>query len=64
MKPSSWDTQLGWASPRKDAASQSDQANNPCKNDVRDEVGLDVSHYTRISQRGGEMLFFLTSSFS
>jgi hypothetical protein len=26
-------------------------------------VGLDVSHHARISQRGGEMLFSLTSFF-
>jgi len=26
-------------------------------------VGLDVSHHARISQRGGEKLFFLTSFF-
>jgi hypothetical protein len=30
---------------------------------VRNEVGLDVSHHTRISRRGGEKLFLLTSSF-
>jgi hypothetical protein len=41
------------ASPRGSAASQSDQTNNPSKN----EVGLDVSHYARISQRGGEKFF-------
>ena len=63
MKPSSWDKQLGLASPRKRAASQSDQTNNPSKNEVRNEVGLDVSHHTRISRRGGEKSFFLTSSF-
>ena len=63
MKPSSWDKQLGLASPRENAASQSDQTNNPSKNEVRNEVGLDVSHHARISQRGGEMLFSLTSFF-
>jgi hypothetical protein len=42
---------------------KSDPTNNPSKNEVRNEVGLDVSHYTRISQRGGEKLFYLTSSF-
>ena len=26
-------------------------------------VGLDVSHHARISQRGGEKFFYLTSSF-
>ncbi|MFZ2083311.1 MAG: hypothetical protein WAU92_02370, partial [Candidatus Sulfotelmatobacter sp.] len=63
MKPSSWDKQLGLASPRESAASQSDQTNNPSKNEVRNEVGLDVSHHARISQRGGEKFFYLTSSF-
>jgi|GEM_PF-1988503 len=59
MKPSSWDKQLGLVLPQASAASQSDQTNNPSKN----ETGLDASHYTRISPRGGEKLFFLTSSF-
>jgi hypothetical protein len=63
MKPSSWDKQLGLASPRGSAASQSDQINHPSKNEVRNEMGLDVSHHFRISQRGGEKLFLLTSSF-
>jgi hypothetical protein len=63
MKPSSWDKQLGLALPRDSAASQSDQTNNPSKNEVRNEVGLDVSHHARISQRGGEKLFYLTSFF-
>jgi hypothetical protein len=61
--PSSWDKQLGLALPRESAASQSDQTNTPSKNEVRNEVGLDVSHHTRISQRGGEKLFLLTSPF-
>jgi hypothetical protein len=59
MKPSSWDKQLGLASPLESAAIQSGQTNNPSKN----EVGLDASHHTRIFLRGGENLFFLTSSF-
>jgi hypothetical protein len=63
MKPSSGDKQVGLASPRESAASQSDQTNNPSKDVVRNEVGLDVSHHTRISRRGGEKLFLLTSSF-
>src|SRR6266852_663664 len=63
MKPSSWDKQLGLASPRGRAASQSDKSNNPSKNEVRNEVGLDVSHHTRISQRCGEKFFSLTSFF-
>jgi hypothetical protein len=63
MKPSSWDKQLGLASPREGAASQSDQTHNPSKNEVRNELGLDLSHHARISQRSGEMLFSLTSFF-
>jgi hypothetical protein len=63
MKPSSWDKQLGLALPLKSAASQSDQTNNPSENEVRNEVGLDASHHTRICQRGGEKFFPLTSSF-
>jgi hypothetical protein len=63
MKPSSSDKQLGLALPRESAASQSDQTNNPSKNEVRNEVGLDVSHHTRISQRGGEKICSLTSLF-
>ncbi len=59
MKPSSWDKQLGLALPLERAAGQSNQTNNPSKN----ETGLDVSHHIRISPRGGEKLFFLTSSF-
>jgi hypothetical protein len=59
MKPSSWDKQLGLALPLERAARQSNQTNNPSKN----ETGLDASHYTRISPRGGEKFFFLTSSF-
>jgi hypothetical protein len=59
MKPSSWDKQLGLASPLEHAASQSNQTNNPSK----DEAGLDVSHHTRAFPRGGEKFFFLTSSF-
>ena len=64
MKPLSWDKQLGLASPLKCAAIQSDQTNNPSKNEVRNEVGLDASHHTRIFLRGGENLFSLTSSFT
>jgi hypothetical protein len=65
MKPLRWDTQLGLALPLKSAAGQSNQTNNPSmdKDEAGDQVGLDVSHHTRISQRGGEKLFFLTSSF-
>jgi hypothetical protein len=63
MKPSSGDKQLALASPRESAASQSNQTNNPSKDEVRNEVGLDVSHHARISQRGGENFFPLTSSF-
>jgi hypothetical protein len=35
------------------SGSQSNQTNNPSKN----EVGLDVSHHTRIFSRGGENSF-------
>src|SRR2546427_12657603 len=59
MKPSSWDKQLGLALPLERAAGQSRQTNNPSKN----EVGLNVSHHTRVFPRGGQKLFFLTSSF-
>ena len=63
MKLSSWDQQLGLALPRDCATSQSNQTNNPSKHEVRNEVGLDVSHRSRISQRGGEKFFSLTSFF-
>jgi hypothetical protein len=53
MKPSSWDKQLGLALPLERAAGQSNQTNNPSKN----ETGLDASHYTRVSPRGGEKFF-------
>jgi hypothetical protein len=58
MKPLSWDNQqLGLASPLQSAASQSGQPITLAR--MR---GLDVSHHTRISPRGGEKSFFLTSS--
>jgi hypothetical protein len=65
MKPLSWDKQLGLASPLESAAGQSNQTNNPSmdKDEAGDKVGLDASHHARISPRGGENLFFLTSSF-
>ena len=65
MKPLSWDKRLGLVSPLKCAAIQSGQTKNPSKDkdEVVDEVGLDASHHTRIFLRGGENLFFLTSSF-
>ena len=50
MKPSSWDKQLGLASPLERAARQSNQTDNPSKN----VVGLDVSHHTHVLPRGGE----------
>ncbi len=59
MKPLCWDKRLGLALPLERAAGQSNQTNNPSKN----EVGLDVSHHTRVFSRGGEKFFFLTSSF-
>jgi hypothetical protein len=64
MKPLSWDKQLGLASPLESAAGQS-KTNNPSmdKDEAGDKVGLDASHHTRIFLRGGENLFFLTSSF-
>jgi hypothetical protein len=54
MKPSSWDKQLGLASPLKCAAIQSGQTNNPSRN----ETGLDASHHIHVSPEGrGEDLF-------
>jgi hypothetical protein len=66
MKPSSWDKQLGLAPLQESAASQSNQTNNPSmdEDEAGDKVGLDASHHTRISPRGGEKIFFLTSSFT
>ncbi len=65
MKPLSWDKRLGLVLPLESAAGQSNQTKNPSKDkdEVEDEVGLDASHHTRIFLRGGENLFFLTSSF-
>jgi hypothetical protein len=59
MEPSSWDKQRGLASPLECATGQSGLTNNPSKN----ETGLDASHHTRVSPRGGAKVFFLTSSF-
>ena len=66
MKPSSWDKQLGLAPSQESAASQSNQTNNPSmdEDEAGDKVGLDASHHTRISPRGGEKILFLTSSFT
>jgi hypothetical protein len=65
MKPSCWDTQLGVTPPLEFAAGQRSKTNNPSKKETGlDETGLDASHHTRISQRGGEKIFFLTSSFT
>jgi hypothetical protein len=58
MKPSSWDMQLGLASPLESATSQSDQTKNPSKK----ETGLDASHHTRVSPEGRAKNFLLTSS--
>jgi hypothetical protein len=55
MKPSSWDKQLGLASPLQSVASQSVQTNNPSEN----ETGLDVSHHTHVSPEGRAEYFFL-----
>jgi hypothetical protein len=65
MKPSSWDKQLGLTPPLEFAAGQRSQTDNPSKKEMRrDETGLDASHHTRISQRGGGKIFPLTSSFT
>src|SRR5271167_712348 len=58
MKRSSRDKQLGLASPLESATSRSGQTLTLAR--MR---GLDASHHTRISPRGGEKSFFLTSSF-
>ena len=55
MEPSSWDKQLGLASPLEFAASQSGETNNPSEN----ETGLDVSHHTHVSPEGRGKYFFL-----
>jgi hypothetical protein len=58
MKPSSWDKQLGLALPLKSAASQSDQTNNPSKDEVRNEVGAGCkSPRPHLSQGRGESFF-------
>jgi len=48
MKPSSWDKQLGLASPLKCAAIQSKQTKTPSTH----VVGLDVSHHIHLSLEG------------
>jgi hypothetical protein len=58
MKPSSWDKQLGLASPLKCAAIQSKQTKTPSTH----VVGLDVSHHIHLSLEGKGKYFFLTSS--
>jgi hypothetical protein len=55
MKPSSWDKQLGLASPLECAAIQSGQTNNPSGN----ETGLDASHHIHVSPEGRGKNFFL-----
>jgi hypothetical protein len=59
MKPLSWDKQLGLASPLQCAAIQSGQTNNPSmdKDEVGDEVGLDVSPHPHLSEGRGESFF-------
>ena len=59
MQPSNWEKQLGLVLPLELAVGQSGQTNIPSM----DEMGLDASHDTRISGRGGEKFFYLTSSF-
>jgi hypothetical protein len=54
MKSLSWDQQLGLALPRKRAASQSNQTNNPSKN----EVGAGCkSPHPRLSEEPGKVFF-------
>jgi hypothetical protein len=55
MNPSSWDKQLGLASPQESATNQSGQTNNPYKN----ETGLDASHHIHVSREGRGKNFFL-----
>jgi hypothetical protein len=57
MKPSSWDKQLGLASPLETAADQSSQTNKPS----RSETGLDASPHTNVSPEGKGKYFLLTS---
>ena len=58
MKPSSWDKQLGLPLPLKSAASQSDQTNNPSKDEVRNEVGAGCkSPRPHLSEGLGESFF-------
>ena len=55
MKPSSWDKQLGLASPLKCAAIQSKQTKTPSTH----VVGLDVSHHIHLIPGGEGEVFFL-----
>jgi hypothetical protein len=58
MKPSSWDKQLGLASPLECATGQSNQTNNPSKNEVGHEVGLDASPpHPHLPEGRGEAFF-------
>jgi hypothetical protein len=61
MEPLSWDKRLGLVSPLKSAAIQSGQTKNPSKDkdEVEDEVGLDVSHHIHLSLEGRGKYFFL-----
>src|SRR5260370_1569935 len=59
MKPSSWDKQLGLASPLERAARQSNQTDNPSKNVVG--AGCQSPHPRPPEGRGAGYLF--TSSF-
>src|SRR5258708_23854121 len=59
MKPSSWDKQLGLASPLERAARQSNQTDNPSKNVVG--AGCQSPH-PRPPEGRGEV-YLLTSSF-
>src|SRR5438552_7405109 len=57
MKPLSWDKQLGLASPRESAASQSDQTNHPSKNEVRTGGAGCKSPRPHLSEGRGESFF-------
>ncbi|HLN97911.1 MAG TPA: hypothetical protein VK208_05560, partial [Pyrinomonadaceae bacterium] len=60
MKPLSWDKQLGLVSPLKCAAIQSEQTNDPSRN----ETGLDASHHIHVSPEGSGKYFFLDILFN
>jgi len=58
MKPLSWDKQLGLASPLECAAIQSNQINNPSKNEVGSVVGAGCkSPHPHLPEGRGEAFF-------